>query len=54
MDINTYIDSMYSEDEKKQLMEDLKEMETFKVDTGNEGKILQKDLNVNLNFTLHY
>lgn len=35
---------MYSEDEKKQLMEDLKEMETFKVDTGNEGKILQKDL----------
>ncbi|MCQ2970243.1 MAG: hypothetical protein MJ226_01535 [archaeon] len=35
---------MYSEDEKKQLMEDLKEMETFKVDTGDEGKILQKDL----------
>ncbi|OEC98739.1 MULTISPECIES: hypothetical protein [Methanobrevibacter] len=35
---------MYSEDEKKQLMEDLKEMETFKVDTGDEGKILQNDL----------
>ncbi|RPF51944.1 hypothetical protein SAMN05216439_0474 [Methanobrevibacter gottschalkii] len=44
MGINTYIDFMYSEDEKKQLMEDLKEMETFKVDTGDEGKILQNDL----------
>lgn len=35
---------MYSEDEKKQLMEDLKEMETFQADTGDEGKILQEDL----------
>ena len=35
---------MYSDDEKKQLMEDLKEMETFKADTGDEGKILQEDL----------
>lgn len=35
---------MYSEDEKKQLMEDLKEMETFRADTGDEGKILQEDL----------
>ena len=35
---------MYNEEEKKQLMDDLREMETFKVDTGDEGKILQKDL----------
>lgn len=35
---------MYSEDEKNQLMEDLKEMETFRADTGDEGKILQEDL----------
>lgn len=35
---------MYSNEEKKQLMDDLKEMETFKADTGDEGKILQKDL----------
>lgn len=35
---------MYTEEEKKQLMEDLKEMETFKADTGDEGKILQDDL----------
>ena len=35
---------MYSEEEKKQLMDDLKEMETFKADVGDEGKILQEDL----------
>ena len=35
---------MYSNEEKKQLMDNLKEMETFKADTGDEGKILQKDL----------
>ena len=35
---------MYSDDEKKQLMQDLVEMETFKADVGDEGKILQEDL----------
>ena len=35
---------MYSDEEKKQLMEDLVEMETFKADVGDEGKILQEDL----------
>ena len=35
---------MYSDDEKKQLMDDLVEMETFKADVGDEGKILQEDL----------
>lgn len=35
---------MYSEEEKKQLMDDLVEMETFKADVGDEGKILQEDL----------
>ena len=35
---------MYSEDEKNRLMEELKEMESLKVDTGDEGKILQNDL----------
>lgn len=35
---------MYSDDEKKQLMDDLAEMETFRADTGDEGKILQDDL----------
>ncbi|MBE6511253.1 MAG: hypothetical protein E7Z74_08375 [Methanobrevibacter millerae] len=35
---------MYSEDEKAQLMRELKEMESLKVDTGDEGKILQNDL----------
>lgn len=35
---------MYNEEEKQQLMNDLVEMETFKADTGDEGKILQKDL----------
>ena len=35
---------MYSEKEKQQLMEDFIEMETFKADTGDEGKILQEDL----------
>ena len=35
---------MYNDNEKKQLMDDLREMETFKADTGDEGKILQKDL----------
>ena len=37
-------DCMYSQKEKQQLMEDLIEMETFKADTGDEGKILQEDL----------
>lgn len=32
------------DDEKKQLMDDLVEMETFKADVGDEGKILQEDL----------
>ena len=35
---------MYSDEEKKQLIDDLAEMETFKADTGDEGKILQDDL----------
>lgn len=35
---------MYSDEEKKQLMGDLVEMETFQADTGDEGKILQDDL----------
>ena len=35
---------MYNEEEKKQLMDDLVEMETFKADVGDEGKILQEDL----------
>ena len=35
---------MYSEDEKNKLMEELKEIESLKVDTGDEGKILQNDL----------
>lgn len=35
---------MYSDEEKKELMEELKEMETLKVDTGSEGEILQNDL----------
>ncbi|MBQ9025617.1 MAG: hypothetical protein IJ104_04465 [Methanobrevibacter sp.] len=35
---------MYSDDEKDQLMKDLQEMESLKVDTGDEGKILQDDL----------
>lgn len=35
---------MYNEEEKKQLMQDLVEMETFKADVGDEGKILQEDL----------
>lgn len=35
---------MYSDEEKQQLMNDLVEMETFKADTGDEGKILQEDL----------
>ena len=35
---------MYSDEEKQQLMEDFKEMETFKADTGDEGKVLQEDL----------
>ena len=34
----------YSEDEKAQLMRELKEMESLKVDTGDERKILQEDL----------
>ena len=40
----TLCDYMYNEEEKKQLMDDLVEMETFKVDIGDEGKILQDDL----------
>ncbi len=35
---------MYNEEEKKQLMNDLVEMETFQADVGDEGKILQDDL----------
>lgn len=35
---------MYSEKEKQELMNDLVEMETFRADTGDEGKILQEDL----------
>lgn len=35
---------MYSDEEKRQLMDDLVEMETFRVDVGDEGKILQEDL----------
>lgn len=35
---------MYSEEEKAELMKELKEMEALKVDTGSEGKILQNDL----------
>lgn len=35
---------MYGDEEKQQLMDDLAEMETFKVDVGDEGKILQEDL----------
>ncbi len=36
--------SVYDEKEKRQLMDDLVEMETFKPDVGDEGKILQDDL----------
>ena len=35
---------MYDEKQKQQLMNDLAEMETFKADVGDEGKILQDDL----------
>lgn len=35
---------LYSDKQKEELMNDLKEMETFKADTGDEGKILQEDL----------
>jgi hypothetical protein len=35
---------MYSDEAKRQLMDDLVEMETFKADVGDEGKILQEDL----------
>lgn len=35
---------MYSDEEKKQLMDDLAEMETFRADVGDEGKILKEDL----------
>ncbi len=35
---------MYSEEEKQKLMDELAEMETFKADVGDEGKILQEDL----------
>ncbi len=35
---------MYDEKQKQQLMDDLAEMETFKADVGDEGKILQDDL----------
>ena len=35
---------MYTDDEKQKLMDDLAEMETFKADVGDEGKILQDDL----------
>jgi hypothetical protein len=35
---------MYSEEEKRKLMEELAEMETFRADVGDEGIILQRDL----------
>ena len=35
---------MYSDEEKDKLMKELKEMESLKVDTGSERKVLQKDL----------
>ncbi len=35
---------MYNDEEKQQLMDDLAEMETFRADVGDEGKILQQDL----------
>ena len=35
---------MYNEEEKQELMNELKEMETFKADTSDEGKVLQEDL----------
>ena len=35
---------MYDEKQKQQLMDDLAEMETFRADVGDEGKILQDDL----------
>ncbi len=35
---------MYSDEEKRQLMDDLVEMETFKADVDDEGKVLQEDL----------
>ena len=35
---------MYSDEEKDKLMKELKEMESLKVDTGSEGKVVQKDL----------
>lgn len=35
---------MYSQDEKSKLMDELVEMESLKVDVGDEGIILQKDL----------
>ena len=33
-----------NEEDKRKLMDELTDMETFKVDIGDEGKILQKDL----------
>lgn len=35
---------LYNEEEKQQLMDDLAEMETFRADVGDEGKLLQEDL----------
>lgn len=35
---------MYSQNEKDELLDQLKEMESFQVDVGDEGKILQKDI----------
>lgn len=35
---------MYSDEEKSKLMDELMEMESLKVDTGDEGRILQDDL----------
>ena len=35
---------MYDDEEKQQLMDDLAEMETFRADVDDEGKILQEDL----------
>ncbi len=40
---------MYSQDEKDELLGNLKEMESFQIDVGDEGKILQDDI---INFLL--
>ena len=35
---------MYSQDEKDELLNELKEMESLQIDMDNEGKILQNDI----------